>query len=77
MWCDTKLNQIVWIYSHVTPSTFLYLYIIFSGHKLAGVVCDDESNELKPSTVVNCLDIDQGMYTNSRFVHWMISKWNS
>jgi hypothetical protein len=24
---------------------------------------------LKPSTVVNCLDIDQGMYTNSRFVH--------
>ncbi|KAK3090557.1 hypothetical protein FSP39_012668 [Pinctada imbricata] len=30
------------------------------GEKLAGVVCDDESNEVVASTVVNCLNIDQG-----------------
>lgn len=30
------------------------------GEKLAGVVCDDESNETVASTVVNCMKIDEG-----------------
>lgn len=30
------------------------------GGKLAGVVCDDESNETVASTVVNCMKIDEG-----------------
>ncbi|XP_033830138.1 uncharacterized protein si:ch211-153b23.3 [Periophthalmus magnuspinnatus] len=30
------------------------------GHKLQGVLCDGESNETVASTVVNCLNIDEG-----------------
>ncbi|XP_028975403.2 putative threonylcarbamoyl-AMP synthase [Esox lucius] len=30
------------------------------GHKIQGVLCDGESNELVGSTVVNCLKIDEG-----------------
>ncbi|XP_059378166.1 uncharacterized protein LOC132114054 [Carassius carassius] len=30
------------------------------GYKIAGVLCDGESNELVASTVVNCLKIDEG-----------------
>ncbi|XP_028816829.1 uncharacterized protein LOC114768621 [Denticeps clupeoides] len=31
------------------------------GHKLQGVLCDGESNEVVASTVVNCLKIDEGV----------------
>lgn len=30
------------------------------GHKLEGVLCDGESNEVVASTVVNCIKIDEG-----------------
>lgn len=30
------------------------------GHKIQGVLCDGQSNELVGSTVVNCLKIDEG-----------------
>ncbi|XP_076878933.1 uncharacterized protein LOC143527536 isoform X2 [Brachyhypopomus gauderio] len=30
------------------------------GYKIQGVLCDGESNEVVPSTVVNCLKIDEG-----------------
>ncbi|XP_041930110.1 uncharacterized protein si:ch211-153b23.3 [Alosa sapidissima] len=33
------------------------------GHKLQGVLCDGESAEVAPSTVVNCLKIDEGIIT--------------
>ncbi|XP_063046714.1 uncharacterized protein si:ch211-153b23.3 [Engraulis encrasicolus] len=33
------------------------------GHKLQGVLCDGESAEVAPSTVVNCLRIDEGIIT--------------
>lgn len=33
------------------------------GHKIQGVLCDGESNEVVASTVVNCLKIDEGMLT--------------
>ncbi|KAM3612274.1 uncharacterized protein V6R79_005939 [Siganus canaliculatus] len=33
------------------------------GHKLQGVLCDGESNEVIASTVVNCLKIDEGNIT--------------
>ncbi|KAI9539090.1 hypothetical protein NQZ68_009167 [Dissostichus eleginoides] len=33
------------------------------GHKLQGVLCDGDSNEVVASTVVNCLKIDEGTIT--------------
>lgn len=30
------------------------------GHKIEGVLCDGQSNEVVASTVVNCLKIDEG-----------------
>ncbi|KAG7464927.1 hypothetical protein MATL_G00170820 [Megalops atlanticus] len=33
------------------------------GHKIQGVLCDGESNEVVASTVVNCLKIDEGTIT--------------
>ncbi|XP_028271312.1 uncharacterized protein LOC114442174 [Parambassis ranga] len=33
------------------------------GHKIQGVLCDGDSNELVASTVVNCLRIDEGTIT--------------
>ncbi|XP_072294580.1 uncharacterized protein [Eucyclogobius newberryi] len=33
------------------------------GHKLQGVLCDGESNEVVASTIVNCLKIDEGSIT--------------
>lgn len=30
------------------------------GHKIRGVLCDGDSNEVVASTVVNCLKIDEG-----------------
>ncbi|OWF46191.1 uncharacterized protein LOC110456034 [Mizuhopecten yessoensis] len=36
------------------------------GHKLAAVVCDDESNEIVASTVVNCAKIDEGVISYFR-----------
>ncbi|XP_061181070.1 uncharacterized protein LOC133189688 [Saccostrea echinata] len=36
------------------------------GEKLAGVVCDDESNETVASTVVNCMKIDEGVISYFR-----------
>jgi hypothetical protein len=40
---------------------------------LAGVVCDDESNETVASTVVNCTKIDEGKRNTKRFlVVWWI-----
>lgn len=30
------------------------------GHKIQGVLCDGESNEVVASTVVNCLKINEG-----------------
>lgn len=36
------------------------------GGKLAGVVCDDESNETVASTVVNCMKIDEGLISYFR-----------
>ncbi|XP_050402019.1 uncharacterized protein LOC126818590 [Patella vulgata] len=36
------------------------------GHKLDGIICDGESNELVASTVVNCLKIDEGVITYFR-----------
>ncbi|KAF3693784.1 YrdC domain-containing protein [Channa argus] len=33
------------------------------GHKIQGVLCDGDSNELVGSTVVNCLKIDEGIIT--------------
>lgn len=41
----------------------MFMFFLCSvGHKLAAVVCDDESNETVASTVVNCAKIDQGNY---------------
>ncbi|XP_033737263.1 uncharacterized protein LOC117325261 [Pecten maximus] len=36
------------------------------GHKLAAVICDDESNEIVASTVVNCAKIDEGVISYFR-----------
>ncbi|XP_046556888.1 uncharacterized protein LOC124266116 [Haliotis rubra] len=36
------------------------------GHKLDGVICDGDSRELSASTVVNCMNIDQGEITYFR-----------
>lgn len=33
------------------------------GHKIQGVLCDGDSNEVVASTVVNCLKIDEGIIT--------------
>ncbi|MEQ2190315.1 hypothetical protein GOODEAATRI_034478, partial [Goodea atripinnis] len=33
------------------------------GHKIQGVLCDGDSNEVVASTVVNCLRIDEGIIT--------------
>ncbi|MED6266204.1 hypothetical protein CHARACLAT_033348, partial [Characodon lateralis] len=33
------------------------------GHKIQGVLCDGDSNEVIASTVVNCLRIDEGIIT--------------
>lgn len=33
------------------------------GHKIQGVLCDGDSNEVVASTVVNCLKIDEGTIT--------------
>lgn len=39
------------------------------GHKLQGVLCDGDSAELAPSTVVNCMKIDEGMLgSKTRYV---------
>ncbi|XP_042306774.1 putative threonylcarbamoyl-AMP synthase [Sceloporus undulatus] len=42
-----------------TDSTHHDMVISRLGHKLEGVLCDGESNELMASTVVNCTQIDE------------------
>lgn len=37
-----------------------YVFISFAGEKLDVIVCDGESNETQPSTVVDCCKIDEG-----------------
>ncbi|XP_069049055.1 uncharacterized protein [Lepisosteus oculatus] len=44
-------------------STHHDMVITRLGHKLNGVLCDGESNEVVASTVVNCLKIDEGIIT--------------
>lgn len=43
---------------------YIYVYVnvvfVLTGHKIDGMLCDGESNELVASTVVNCMKIDQG-----------------
>lgn len=51
--------------SHVLlPLTTTTLFFCFTlsrlGHKIQGVLCDGNSNEVVASTVVNCLSIDEG-----------------
>uniref|UniRef100_H3BDT0 Threonylcarbamoyl-AMP synthase n=1 Tax=Latimeria chalumnae TaxID=7897 RepID=H3BDT0_LATCH len=41
-------------------STHQDMVISRLGHKLSGVLCDGESNESVPSTVVNCTKIEEG-----------------
>ncbi|KAK7922887.1 hypothetical protein WMY93_009789 [Mugilogobius chulae] len=43
-----------------TDSTHHNMVISRLGHKLQGVLCDGESNEIVASTIVNCLKIDEG-----------------
>lgn len=42
-----------------TPSCHLFRHSRL-GHKIQGVLCDGDSNEVVASTVVNCLKIDEG-----------------
>ncbi|TRY91130.1 hypothetical protein DNTS_020420 [Danionella cerebrum] len=42
-------------------STHHDMVITRLGHKIEGVLCDGESNEVVASSVVNCLKIDEGM----------------
>ncbi|XP_013859081.1 threonylcarbamoyl-AMP synthase [Austrofundulus limnaeus] len=44
-----------------SDSTHHSMVINRLGHKIQGVLCDGESNELVASTVVNCLQIDEGI----------------
>ncbi|XP_056141174.1 uncharacterized protein si:ch211-153b23.3 [Lampris incognitus] len=44
-------------------STHHSMVISRLGHKIQGVLCDGESNEVVASTVVNCLKIDEGTIT--------------
>ncbi|XP_030001870.1 uncharacterized protein LOC115427453 [Sphaeramia orbicularis] len=44
-------------------STHHSMVISRLGHKIQGVLCDGESNEVVASTVVNCLRIDEGIIT--------------
>ncbi|XP_044885248.1 uncharacterized protein LOC123376981 isoform X2 [Mauremys mutica] len=46
-----------------TDSTHHDMVISRLGHKLEGVLCDGESNEVVASTVVNCTKIDEGGIT--------------
>ncbi|XP_061454486.1 uncharacterized protein LOC133371277 [Rhineura floridana] len=46
-----------------TDSTHHNIVIERLGHKLEGVLCDGESNEVVASTVVNCTRIDEGGIT--------------
>lgn len=41
------------------------------GHKIQGVLCDGDSNEVVASTVVNCLKINEG--TMQKYSHYILS----
>lgn len=43
-----------------SPTIFFFFYLSRLGHKIQGVLCDGDSNEVVASTVVNCLKIDEG-----------------
>lgn len=47
---------------HIYSHTFSYDFFYHSrlGHKIQGVLCDGDSNEVVASTIVNCLKIDEG-----------------
>lgn len=45
---------------HPHPSLTIFFHLSRLGHKIQGVLCDGDSNEVVASTVVNCLKIDEG-----------------
>ena len=49
-------------YMRIKSHTLSYHLVCHSrlGHKIQGVLCDGNSNEVVASTVVNCLKIDEG-----------------
>jgi hypothetical protein len=62
-----NLNLYLNLLSNCLPNTdsdtVSSICVCFSrlGHKIQGVLCDGDSNEVVASTVVNCLKIDEGM----------------
>lgn len=51
-----------WLLTAHLPSLFWHSRL---GHKIQGVLCDGDSNEVVASTVVNCLKIDEGEHKRS------------
>ena len=68
-----KHSVAIRVQSYLKDMTFSYPMVTYSilcvfcsrlGHKIQGVLCDGDSNEVVASTVVNCLKIDEGMMHN-------------
>lgn len=57
VFAESDKTQAFYMHSH---TLCLFLNLSRLGHKLQGVLCDGDSNEVVASTVVNCLRIDEG-----------------
>lgn len=57
---------------HIQSHTLSYHLVCHSrlGHKIQGVLCDGNSNEVVASTVVNCLKIDEGKM--QKYPHYIL-----
>lgn len=69
-------------YMHIQSHTLSYHLVCHSrlGHKIQGVLCDGNSNEVVASTVVNCLKIDEGKmqkYPHCIFSFYVLTESNS